>query len=295
MFQDAFSSSYLSGGNAAFVEDLYEQYLQDPGSVDAAWRQHFDGLAQAAGGRDVAHGPVVAAFQALARSRPAAPRQAQEDLPTIERKQVSVLQLINAYRFLGVRHANVDPLGRAEKPYLPELDPAHYGFTAEDMGTTFNTGSLVGPDQLPLRDIIKAVQETYCGSIGAEYMHITDTPQKRWIQARLESVHGRPQFAPEFRRWLLERVTAAEGLERYLHTRFVGQKRFSGEGGEALTPVLDHLLQQAGAKGVQESVIGMAHRGRLNVLVNTLGKMPQDLFAEFEGKHNSALLSGDVK
>ena len=295
MFQDAFSSSYLSGGNAAFIEELYEQYLRDPDSVDAAWRQHFDGLGHPAGVREVAHGPIVAAFEALAKRAPVVQRQTQEDLPSIERKQVSVLQLINAYRFLGVRHANVDPLGRAEKPYLPELDPAHYGFTAEDMGTTFNTGSLVGPDQLPLRDIIKAVQETYCGTIGAEYMHITDTPQKRWIQARLESVHGRPQYAPEFRRWLLERVTAAEGLERYLHTRFVGQKRFSGEGGESLTPVLDHLLQQAGAKGIQETVIGMAHRGRLNVLVNTLGKMPQDLFAEFEGKHNSALLSGDVK
>ncbi|MBL8539127.1 MAG: 2-oxoglutarate dehydrogenase E1 component, partial [Betaproteobacteria bacterium] len=295
MFQDAFSSSYLSGGNAAFIEDLYEQYLHDPDSVDPAWRQHFDTLARPAGGREVAHGPIVAAFEALARTRPSVPRQAQEDLPTIERKQVSVLQLINAYRFLGVRHANVDPLGRAEKPYLPELDPAHYGFTTEDMGTTFNTGSLVGPDQLPLREIIKAVQETYCGSIGAEYMHITDTPQKRWIQAHLESVHGRPQYAPEFRRWLLERVTAAEGLERYLHTRFVGQKRFSGEGGESLTPLLDHMLQQAGAKGIQETVIGMAHRGRLNVLVNTLGKMPQDLFAEFEGKHSQALLSGDVK
>ena len=253
MFQDALSSSYLSGGNAAFIEELYEQYLRDPDAVDSAWRQHFDGLGHPLGGREVAHGPIVAAFEARAKRAPVVQRQMQEDLPSIERKQVSVLQLINAYRFLGVRHANVDPLGRAEKPYLPELDPAHYGFTDEDMDTTFNTGSLVGPDQLPLRDIIKAVQDTYCGSIGAEYMHMTDTPQKRWIQARLESVHGRPQYAPEFRRWLLERVTAAEGLERYLHTRFVGQKRFSGEGGESLTPLLDHLLQQAGAKGIQET------------------------------------------
>jgi len=295
MFQDAFSSSYLSGGNAAFIEELYERYLRDPQSVDVAWREHFDGLVRAADGRDVAQGPVVAAFEAKGRRAPLAHRAVQEDFASIERKQVSVLQLINAYRILGVRHANVDPLGRAERPYLPELDPAHYGLTAEDMGTLFNTGSLVGPDQLPLQDILKAVQQTYCGTIGAEYMHITDTPQKRWIQARLESVHGRPQFAPELRRWFLQRITAAEGLERYLHTRFVGQKRFSGEGGESLSPLLDHLLQQAGSKGIQETVIGMAHRGRLNVLVNTLGKMPNDLFAEFEGKHNTALLSGDVK
>jgi 2-oxoglutarate dehydrogenase E1 component len=265
MFQDMLSSSYLSGANAAFVEDLYERYLQDPASIDRAWRAYFDALALQPGARDVAHGPIVAAFEALAKRPPAAFRPASGDLPSIERKQVSVLQLINAYRFLGVRHARVDPLERAEKPYLPELDPAHYGFTAEDMSMAFNTGSFVGPDQLPLRDIIKAVQETYTGSIGSEYMHITDTSQKRWIQAQIESVHARPQYAVAFRRWLLERLTAAEGLERYLHTRYVGQKRFSGEGGESLTPLLDHLLQQAGAKGIQQTVIGMAHRGRLNV------------------------------
>ena len=296
MFQEMLSSSYLSGANAAFVEELYEQYLQDPASIDGDWRAYFEDLARQAGGRDVAHGPIVAAFEALAKRPPVVYQQAAAgDVAVIERKQVSVLQLINAYRFLGVRHARVDPLERTERPYLPELDPAHYGFTAEDMDTEFNTGSLVGPDQLPLRDIIRTVQETYTSTIGSEYMHIADTPQKRWIQDRLESVHGKPQYETGFRRWLLERVTAAEGLERYLHTRYVGQKRFSGEGSESLTPLLDHLLQRAGAQGVQEAVIGMAHRARLNVLVNTLGKMPKDLFAEFEGRHDDTLLSGDVK
>ena len=162
MFQEMLSSSYLSGANAAFVEDLYEQYLQDPASMDGDWREYFDGLAHEAGGRDIAHRPIVEAFEALAKRPPSLQRQTPAgDLAVIERKQVSVLQLINAYRFLGVRHARVDPLERTERPYLPELDPAHYGFTAEDMDTVFNTGSLVGPDELPLRDIIRAVQETY--------------------------------------------------------------------------------------------------------------------------------------
>ena len=152
MFQEMLSSSYLSGANAAFVEELYEQYLQDPASIDGDWRAYFEDLARQTGGRDVAHGPIIAAFEALAKRPPVVYQQAAAgDVALIERKQVSVLQLINAYRFLGVRHARVDPLERTERPYLPELDPAHYGFTAEDMDTEFNTGSLVGPDQLPLR------------------------------------------------------------------------------------------------------------------------------------------------
>ena len=206
-----------------------------------------------------------------------------------------MLQLINAYRFLGARHADLDPLKRQEKPYIPELDPAHYGLTESDMDTVFNTGSLVGPGQMTLREILNAVKETYCGSIGAEYMYIIDTQQKRWIQNRLEGTRAKPNFTSEYKRHILERLTAAEILEKYLHTRYVGQKRFSLEGGDSLIPLLDHLVQHSGKQGVQELVIGMAHRGRLNVLVNTLGKMPKDLFSEFEGKHTGELPSGDVK
>src|SRR5438128_1926489 len=146
-----------------------------------------------------------------------------------------------------------------------------------------------------LKDLIAALEETYCGTFGAEYMYMSDTPQKRFIQERLEPLRARPSYTPEFRKHILERLTAAETLERYLHTKYVGQKRFSGEGGDTMIPMLDHLIQKAGAAGVQEMVIGMAHRGRLNVLVNTLGKMPKDLFAEFEGKHASELSAGDVK
>ena len=193
--------------------------------------------------------------------------------------------------------ATVDPLKRQQMPEVPELLPASYGLTDADLSKVFKSGSLVAPEQSTLHDILHILRETYCGNIGTEYMHIPDTSQKRWIQERLETNRARPQFSPDSKRRILELVTAAETLEKYLHTRYVGQKRFSLEGGDSLIPLLDHLMQRSGSQGVKEMVIGMAHRGRLNVLVNTIGKMPSDLFLEFEGKHaaNSKLASGDVK
>ncbi|TXF10767.1 2-oxoglutarate dehydrogenase E1 component [Pelomicrobium methylotrophicum] len=298
MFREMLGNSYLFGANAPFIEALYEKYLEDPSTVPDEWRSYFDSLQRLPGAaeRDVRHTPVIESFIELGKRRiMTGAAVTQERLAELERKQAKVLQLINAHRFLGLRHATLDPLNRQEKPYIPELDPAHYGFTEADMETVFDTGSLMGLDQAPLREILSAVRETYCRTIGFEYMYINDTSQKRWIQARVEPVRARPRYSPELKRHILERLTAAEGLEKYLHTRYVGQKRFSLEGGETLIPLLDHLLQQAGAKGVKETVIGMAHRGRLNVLVNTLGKMPKDLFAEFEGKHDPSVLSGDVK
>src|SRR5690606_26239327 len=163
-------------------------------------------------------------------------------------------------------HASLDPLNRQEKPHIPELDPAFYGLTDADMGTVFNAGTLVGVTQAPLAEILAILRETYCRTIGAEYMYMSDIPQKRWIQQRLESVRSRPNCSTEQKRHILERLTAAETLERYLHARYVGQTRFSLEGGESLIPQLDYLLQRAGSAGVQEIVIGMAHRGRINVL-----------------------------
>src|SRR3954466_598167 len=299
MMKESLGSSYLFGGNAPFIEDLYETYLDDPQAVTPEWRRYFDQMQQqSAGARDVAHAPVVDSFVRLARIRGAPERQSHaptEAVASLEKKQVSVLQLINAYRFLGVRHANVDPLKRFDKPIVPELDPAYYGLGESDMSLLFNSGSLVGPDQMPLREIIRAVKETYCGSIGVEYMYITDTQSKRWIQQRFESIRSQPKYDADFKRHVLERLTAAETLEKYLHTRYVGQKRFSLEGSESVIPLLDLALQRAGTKGIQETVIGMAHRGRLNVLVNTLGKMPKDLFSEFEGKQVEQLPMGDVK
>ena len=299
-----FEDSLLFGANAPFVEELYEDYLQDPASVPTGWRKYFDKLPQVRGQtfRDVSHRPVMESFIHLAKEHPhlggqvAAQGTAWEmDGIAIERKQISVLQLINAYRFLGVRHANLDPLKHQEKPYIPELNPSHYGLAESDMNTVFGTGSLIGPARASLRDILQTLQQTYCGSIGVEYMYIADTEQKRWIQSRIEGPRAQPDYSAEYKRHILERLNAAEGLEKYLHTRYVGQKRFSGEGGESLIPLLDNLLQRAGQMGVQQMVIGMAHRARLNVLVNTLGKVPADLFREFEGKHVQELTEGDVK
>ena len=294
-------NSYLFGGNAPYVEELYERYLDNPGSVPEQWRAYFDQmqLVPAADGspdsRDIAHAPIVESFAQRAKANAFVPKVASSDL-SVARKQVHVQSIIAAYRFLGNRWANLDPLQRQERPVIPELEPAFYDLTEADMDTVFAAANTYfGQENMTLRDLIKALRDTYCCNIGVEFMYISDPAQKRWIQQRLESIRSTPTFTAEQKRHILERLTAAEGLERYLHTKYVGQKRFSLEGGESFIAAMDELVQRAGAKGVQEIVIGMAHRGRLNVLVNTLGKMPKELFAEFEGKAASDLPAGDVK
>ena len=297
MFDELRGNSYLFGANAPFIEALYDHYLEDPSSVEPRWRSYFDELQKLDDGApDVSHLAVQERFAQIAKARSGSTASsAAGNAPQLSEKQFGVLQLISAYRFQGARHAAVDPLKRLEKPHIPELDPAFYGLSDADMHTVFSTGSLVGPREMKLADILRFLQDTYCRSIGFEYMYMTDIPQKRWIQERAESISSTPSYDGNYKKHILERLTAAETLERYLHTRYVGQTRFSLEGGDSLIPMLDNLLQRAGAAGVQELVIGMAHRGRLNVLVNTLGKMPKDLFSEFEGKHDRAVLAGDVK
>ena len=299
MIKELLKTSVLYGANAPYIEGLYEDYLKCSTFVPPEWRRYFDGLQLEEGGveKDVSHRPIIDSFIRVEKERRRNATGSSKHAHDIseERKQVSVLQIINAFRFLGVRQANLDPLNQLKKPYIPELDPKFYGLTEEDMGTVFNTGSLVGPEFVALREILQLLQRIYCGSTGAEYMYMTDTEQKRWIQARLEGTHSKPDFSDKYKRHILERLSAAEGLEKYLHTRYVGQKRFSGEGGESIIPLLDNLLQRAGKIDVKEVVIGMAHRGRLNVLVNILGKMPVDLFQEFENSHVQELTAGDVK
>jgi 2-oxoglutarate dehydrogenase E1 component len=285
------STSTLFGTNAPFIEELYEQYLSDPDSVSAQWRAYFDELR--GGADDVAHAPVVASFVELAKNRRVA--GAMVDATTMH-KQVLVLRLISKYRTLGMFNADLDPLRQHEVDYVADLDLATYGFTDADMDTEFDVGSFkAGPARMRLKDIVSALEDTYTRTLGAEYMYITDTATKRFFQDRLEPIRSRPSYTIEQRKHFLERLTAAETLERYLHTKYVGQKRFSGEGGDTLIPMLDRLIEKGGAAGVQEFVLGMAHRGRLNVLVNILGKMPADLFSEFEGKAAQALPAGDVK
>jgi 2-oxoglutarate dehydrogenase E1 component len=289
------STSHLDAGNAAYLDQLYESYLRNPASIPPAWRSYFEQLPvgpEAA--PDIPHSEVGGKSRLRTRARGPPPGQAMGGLEH-ERKQVRVLQLINAYRFLGHRKARLDPLG-VNQPELPaELTLTHRQLAEADLDTVFNTGSLSGPAEAPLREILEILESTYCTTLGAEYMHLTETTEKRWLQKRLEGTRGRPGFKAAQQRYILDRLTAAEGLERYLHSRYVGQKRFSLEGGESLIPMLDELIQRAGAVGIREVVLGMAHRGRLNVLVNILGKSPQELFEEFEGVHRHGSGTGDVK
>ncbi len=295
MMNQLFGTTHLFGGNAPFVEELYENYLDNPASVSDAWRAYFDNLAQMPGpvAHDVPHLPVIHAFAEQAKK---GGYRAAAAAPIDDQKQVSVLQLINSYRFLGTRWANLDPLKRQPRPAIHALELSHYGLSDADLNTVFNAGSFKGiAEHAPLGQILESLKETYCSSIGVEYMYMHEIAEKRWLQARLEPIHSTPSYTAEHKKRLLERLTAAETLERYLHTKYVGQKRFSLEGGESLIVAMDELIRVGGGLGVQEMVIGMAHRGRLNVLVNTLGKSPSMLFAEFEGKKAQELSSGDVK
>ncbi|MDH5392958.1 MAG: 2-oxoglutarate dehydrogenase E1 component [Gammaproteobacteria bacterium] len=291
-------SSFLSAGSAAWVEAIYEDYLRDPNAVDTQWRVFFETLPAVNGQQqpDIAHSAIKQEIAGLSRQSRRIKTDPQNQVSLeYERKQVRVLQLINAYRFRGHQWAAIDPLQRQQKIDIPELDLHHHQLSAADMETVFETGSLVGVESASLETILDILQRTYCGSIGAEYMHSMETDEKRWIQQRLESVCSTPAFSHEERIKLYQRLIAAEGLEKYLHTKYVGQKRFSLEGGESLIPLLDTLVERAGVHGVTEMVIGMAHRGRLNVLVNIMGKTPAELFQEFEGKKSHGDSSGDVK
>jgi 2-oxoglutarate dehydrogenase E1 component len=295
------SNSYLFGGNAPYVEEMYENYLANPGSVSESWRSYFDALqhvpaVDGTDARDVPHLPVINAFADRAKqggTRVVIAAGADSDLG---RKRVAVQQLIAAYRNVGSRWADLDPLKRTDREHIPELDPSFYGFADADFETVFNTSNtFFGKEVMSLRDLLNALRETYCGSVGAEYMYTSDQSQKRWWQEKLESSRSKAMFTADKKKHILGRLTAAEGLERFLHTKYVGQKRFSLEGGESFIAAMDEVIQQAGLQGVQEIVIGMAHRGRLNVLVNTLGKLPKDLFAEFDHTAPEDLPSGDVK
>ena len=229
------SNTYLFGGNAPYVEEMYENYLAHPGSVPDNWREYFDALQHvpAVDGtetRDVPHLPVINAFAERAKQGSSRTVVAQGADSELGRKRTAVQQLIAAYRNVGQRWADLDPLKRTERPHIPELEPSFYGFTDADQETVFNTSNtFFGKDTMSLRELINALRETYCGTLGPEFMHTTDQTQKRWWQQKLESIRSKPNFSVEQKKHILDRLTAAEGLERYLHTKYVGQKRFSLE------------------------------------------------------------------
>lgn len=300
IMEQLWRTSHLSGGNLVYVEQLYDSYLTDPNSISEEWRSYFDQLPRVNGHdkKDIPHSTVREQFLHLSKNKLinqnlTTPASATSEH---EKKQVKVLQLINAYRIRGHQAATLDPLGLMHRVRVPDLELDYHGLSEADLDTLFQTGNLVfGPDQLTLREIIDGLKKTYCSSLGAEYMHIVDTSIRSWFQERIESVQGKPNYEFDTRYHLLERLTAAEGLEKYLGSRYPGTKRFGLEGGESLIPLMDELIQRAGGFGAKEIVIGMAHRGRLNVLVNTLGKNPKDLFDEFDGKKLQSMGSGDVK
>jgi 2-oxoglutarate dehydrogenase E1 component len=300
--KEQYRSTPLQGANATFVEGLYESYLESPDSVPGAWRKYFDALGP--DGSDVAHGPIVEALgKRLASGVPgghplAARIAAPVDAPASQ-KQAAVSRLIQGYSLRGHQIADLDPLGLWQRHTPGVLKFDFLGLDEGDLDREFYTGGLAGTGRarMKLRDIIALLRSIYCGKLTAEFAHISRARERLWLRERFEDCMAHWRISKDEQLAILRSLTRAEGIERYLNTRYVGQKRFSLEGGETLIPMLDDLIQRAGERGVQELVIGMAHRGRLNVLVNVLGKSPQELFSEFEGAYDLARLkgSGDVK
>ena len=292
-------SSHFSGGNAVYIEGLYESYLHSPNSVPEEWRKFFDSLPRVNGSikPDVSHDTVIQHFELLGKkkSRPTpAPGSGGIHLEH-ERKQVKVVQLISSYRFRGHQRAKLDPLGLMIRENVPDLNIQFHGLTQADTETTFQTGPLyMGKQEATLKEIVETLEETYCGTLGPEFMHITSFAEKQWLAQRFESVRSTPTYGDDARLDVLKRLTAAEGLEKHLDSKYPGTKRFGLEGGESLIPLLDCVIRRSGEYGVKEIVMAMAHRGRLNVLVNILGKNPAEMFEEFEGKR-LVNTSGDVK
>ena len=313
LLQQFSESSQLSGGNAAFIEDLYDNYLRDPASVAPAWKKYFDTFKGREAG-DVPHSDAILRIERAQKLNGHAVAFATGTASTDAQglKQTGVSRLVAAYRSRGHLAAKLDPLnmegsfsaadlkaiGLLPRPGAPDLDPAFHGLGDADLDTEFNTSFLGGPGRLKLRDLVARLKKTYTGSIGAEFMHIRDANERRWVHQQIETAGGDYALSAAEKRCLLDKLVQADGLERYLHTKYVGQKRFSLEGGDSLIPLVNELLQRGASEGLKDLVVGMAHRGRLNVLVNILGKAPQKLFAEFEGKFDhpdDPAHSGDVK
>ncbi len=296
---DQLATTALSGGNAGFIEDLYEQFLKDPAAIDPTWAAYFRNVRGGATG-EIAHSTVRERLLERLKSPPAPGGEVRgAESGGASAKQGAVSRLIQIYANRGHLAANLDPLGLQQraKPYV--LDPGYFGLSDADLETEFFTGSRnhAIAERAKLRDIIADLKFIYTDTIGAEFAHVSNSDERLWLQDGFQLARMQRRFSADEKKNILWQLTAAEGLERYLHTKYVGQKRFSLEGGDSLMPLLDDLVQHGGGMGVEETIIGMAHRGRLNVLVNLLGKSPKDLFSEFEGQYDLAKLrgSGDVK
>lgn len=289
-----YQTSHLFGGNASYIEAWYESWLADPECVPEQWRKYFDSLPPAQTPEE-GHLAVGERFRKLSLINYHYPATGTE---FTDHKQASVSRLVNSYRIRGHEIAKLNPLGEAHHAPVADLELDFHDLNASDLEHEFDTGSIAGaPARMKLKDILALCKRVYCKSIGIEYMHMVDTVKRDWMRERLEGSQGFYDINDDDRLRILQMLTAAEGLEKYLHTKYVGQKRFSLEGGDSLIPLLHETMLHAGSNGVEEIVMGMAHRGRLNVLVNILGKAPSMLFDEFEGKHgkNDPDRPGDVK
>ncbi|MET4701549.1 2-oxoglutarate dehydrogenase E1 component [Constrictibacter sp. MBR-5] len=312
--------SFLFGGNAVFIAELYSRYVEDPGSVDPSWQAFFDDLrddpqgtlaetrgpswgrlkpsvisgnGHAGANGDAAKTGGAAAIAAAvgAAGDPAAIRQATLD-------SIRALMLIRAYRVRGHLYANLDPLGLHQPVHHPELDYAHYGFTEADLDRPIFIDGVLGLEMASLREIMAILYDTYCGSIGVEFQHIQDPVQKDWIQKRIEQPRNQTDFTERGKIAILERLTQAEVFENFLDRKYVGTKRFGLEGGESLVPALEQIIKRGSQLGLEALELGMAHRGRLNVLATVLGKPFHAIFSEFQGTpaHPEDVQgSGDVK
>jgi 2-oxoglutarate dehydrogenase E1 component len=326
-------TAFLFGTNADYISGLYQNYLTAPNSVDSSWQSFFAGLndnervilaelngaswtpndnrkGQGYYGVEVGEGAAKAAKGKAAANEgtksptPALPLAggggdaSSAALQAAARDSISALMMIRAFRALGHFQSNLDPLGMMERRHHDELEPTHYGFSDADMDRQIYVGGVLGFEYASPRQIVDACRQTYCGTIGVEYMHLMDPEEKSWIQERIEEPRNHTDFTVNGKRAILERLTHAEGLEQFIHTKYVGTKRFGVDGGESLIPAIDQIMKRGGQLGVKEIVIGMAHRGRLNVLTNVLGKSFTALFSEFQGTPSmpdDVLGSGDVK
>ncbi len=264
---------FINSANAEYVDELYRRYLRDPNSVDPSWALFFAGFEAAREPlRRIAEAPVTSATSAT--------------------QHIGVYNLIHSYREIGHLIANLDPLGHNPASH-PLLEPAEFGFSDSDLDRYVETPTLKGCEGASLREVIERLRATYCGTLGVEYMDTPDKAQRSWLQEHMEPTLNRPQLSNEDRKALLHRLMQAEGFEQFIHTKYIGQKRFSLEGGESLIPMLDAVIEESAAHAVQEIVIGMPHRGRLNVLAHTLRKPYEMIFTEFEGVRLPQHVPGD--
>jgi len=281
----------LNSWNAQYLDDQYARYLEDPSSVSQDLRWFFEGFDLARDGQI-----ALTAGQTPARQAPAPAAAGPHTGAGAGAKHAAVAELVRQYRTCGHIAAAIDPFGR-ERPMPPLLSPQAHGLTDADLDTPFDLPGLPFDGPAPLREIAGMLDETYCGCVGVEYMHIEDEAERQWLAERIERSRNRAALSDEEKRILLKELVDAESFEKFLHTRYPGEKRFSLEGSESIIPTLHALVEEAGEQGAEEVVIGMAHRGRLNVLRNIMGKTPEQIFTEFEDTWEEDFVEGggDVK